>query len=262
MTLLPVHIIGGLIGIAAGYVALSALKGASLHRKSGMVFVYAMLIMSASGAMMAMLKLNRGNVMGGALTFYMVATALLTIRPRVRRVAWMDLAALLLGLSVGIAAFTFGVSALHSATGKLDGYPPPLNFIFGTIALLSAAGDTRMLLAGGLQGAPRIARHLWRMCFALFIAAASFFLVTKRPIGLIRGLLRMLGLAGQFPQALRIPALFAVPVVVPLLAMLYWLWRVRIRRTFRGVVGVGVSAPKAHLRQRERHTAVLTFCGS
>lgn len=238
MTMLPVHIIGGLIGIASGFVALSALKGATLHRKSGMIFVPAMLIMSASGAVMAMLKLNRGNVMGGALTFYLVTTALLTVRPRVKRVEWMDLAAMLFALAVGIAGFTFGLRALHSATGMLDGYPPPPYFIFGTIALLSAAGDIRMMLAGGLQGPPRIARHLWRMCVALFIAAASFFLVTKRPIGLIRGLLRMLGLAGQFPQALRIPALFAIPVVVPLLAMLYWLWRVRIRKTFLGIVGV------------------------
>ena len=241
MTLLPVHIIGGLVGIASGYVALSATKGATLHRKSGMVFVYAMLTMSASGAVMAMLKLNRGNVMGGAVTFYLVATALLTVLPRAKRVEWMDLAAMLFALAVGIAGFTFGLRALHSATGKFDGYPPPPYFIFGIIALLSAAGDTRMIVAGGLQGAPRIARHLWRMCGALFIAAASFFLVTNRPIGLIRGLLRMLGLAGTFPRALRIPALLAIPVVVPFLAMLYWLWRVRIRRTFRGVVGVSAS---------------------
>ena len=118
---------------------------------------------------------------------------------------------------------------MRSATGKLDGYPPPLFFMFGTIALLAVAGDLRMMRAGGLQGSRRIARHLWRMCFALFIAAGSFFLVTKRPIGLIRGLLRILGLAGHFPQALRIPSLFIIPAVLPILAMVYWLWRVRVR---------------------------------
>ena len=105
MTLLPVHIIGGLIGIATGYVALSAAKGGTLHRKSGMIFVYAMLIMSSTGALMAALKLNRGNVMGGSLTFYMVTTAVLTVQPRVRKTEWMERAALLIGLAVWIAAY-------------------------------------------------------------------------------------------------------------------------------------------------------------
>jgi hypothetical protein len=40
--------------------------------------------------------------------------------------------------------------------------------------LLAAAGDLRMLLRGGLFGAQRIARHLWRMCFGLFIARDLF----------------------------------------------------------------------------------------
>ena len=230
MTLLPVHVIGGLIGIAAGYVALSALKGAALHRRSGLVFAYATLIMSGTGAFMAMLMRNRGNVLGGALTFYLVTTGQLTVWSRTRRVEWLDRAAVVLALTLGIAGFSFGLAAQRSSTGLLGGYPPPLYFIFGSIALLSAAGDIRMLLAGGLQGRPRMARHLWRMCFALFIAAGSFFLVTKRPIALLRGLLQLIGLAGTFPQALRIPALFAVPVVIPILAMLYWLLRIRIRK--------------------------------
>lgn len=50
MTLLPVHITAGLTAIVAGFVALSALKGGTLHRKGGIIFVYAMMIMSASGA--------------------------------------------------------------------------------------------------------------------------------------------------------------------------------------------------------------------
>jgi len=31
--------------------------------------------------------------------------------------------------------------------------------------LLAAAGDIRMLVRGGVFGAKRIVRHLWRMCF-------------------------------------------------------------------------------------------------
>ena len=80
MALLPVHIVAGATAIIAGFVALFARKGADLHRRSGMVFVFAMLTMAGSGAVMAALQPNRGNVMGGLLTFYMVSTAILTTR--------------------------------------------------------------------------------------------------------------------------------------------------------------------------------------
>ena len=53
MTLIPLHVTGGVTGILSGLVALYALKGARLHRKSGTIFVYAMLLMSLSGAVMA-----------------------------------------------------------------------------------------------------------------------------------------------------------------------------------------------------------------
>ena len=56
MRLLPIHIIAGAMGLASGAVALHARKGAMLHGESGMTFVYATLVMSAS---------DRGPVMAG-----------------------------------------------------------------------------------------------------------------------------------------------------------------------------------------------------
>ena len=80
MTLLPVHIAAGSLGILAGYVALFARKGARVHLKAGVIFVAAMLVMASSGTVMATIKLNGGNIMGGAVAIYMVTTGLLTIR--------------------------------------------------------------------------------------------------------------------------------------------------------------------------------------
>jgi hypothetical protein len=37
------------------------------------------------------------------------------------------------------------------------------------------------------------------------------------------------------PGALRIPALLAVAVLLPIAVMLLWLWRIRVRRTFAGM---------------------------
>ena len=54
--ILLVHILAGGLGLVAGAVALSAAKGARLHRKSGILFVYAMITMSLSGAVIAALR--------------------------------------------------------------------------------------------------------------------------------------------------------------------------------------------------------------
>lgn len=108
---------------------------------------------------------------------------------------------------------------------------PAFPFVmFGVAGLLASVGDVRMLRTGPLRGAFRLARHLWRMCFALFIAAISFFI----------------GQAQVFPEPIRNRALLALPVLAVLVTMFYWLWRVRVKRSLRGIVGV--SAPEAELR--------------
>ena len=77
--------------------------------------------------------------------------------------------------------------------------------------------------SGALRGTARIARHLWRMAFALLIAAMSFFL----------------GQAKVIPKPIRIPGLLALPVLAVLVTMLYWMWRVRLRRSLQGMVRIG-----------------------
>jgi uncharacterized membrane protein len=220
MVLLPIHIIAGLTAIVAGFVALYATKGAKLHRKLGMIFVYSMVILGLTGAVIALLKLDVGTALGGVLAFYLVITGLVTFTRSAAGVQWIDCGAALLAWTLGLTYATFGLQALYSVTGRKYGYPPPLYFIFGAITLLAAIGDVRMLVSG-IQGARRIARHLWRMCFAMFIATGSFFL----------------GQAKVFPKPLRIMPLLSIPVLVVIVMMLYWLWRVRIRKSVRGIVG-------------------------
>jgi uncharacterized membrane protein len=220
--MLLVHIVAGGLGIVAGFVALYAAKGATLHRKSGMLFVYAMVTMSVLAAVIAAFEGVETSVTGGLLTAYLVVTALTTVRPPGAGWRWLAPGGMLVALAVGLANVTWGLEALASGERMRQGVPTPMFFIFGAVALSAGLSDVRILRSGGLQGAARLARHLWRMCFAVFIAAASFFL----------------GQADKFPEPLRIPALLAIPVLTPLLAMLYWLWRVRIKKTFRAIVGV------------------------
>ena len=57
------------------------------------------------------------------------------------------------------------------------------------------------------------------MCFALFIAAGSFFSICAR-------------VAKILPEPFTTPAMRVLPVALVFVAMFYWLWRVRGRRTF------------------------------
>ena len=217
LTLL-IHIVAGGLGIISGFVALYSAKGAALHRKSGMVFVYTMLTMCTGGVLIAAARSTAPavNIPAGLLTAYLVVTALITVRPPVRGRRWLDVGAMLVALAVGLTSLMFGFEAIANG-GRRNGMPAFPFFLFGVVGVLASALDLRMIRAGGLQGASRLARHLWRMCFALFIAAMSFFL----------------GQADVIPEPLRIRPLLALPVLAVIVTMFYWLRRVRVRRTDR-----------------------------
>ena len=59
-TILPVHILAGTLALVFGYIALSATKGATLHRRSGIFFVAAMVTLSLTGALIAVLNGSPG----------------------------------------------------------------------------------------------------------------------------------------------------------------------------------------------------------
>ena len=219
--MLMLHITAGGLGLVSGFVALFAGKGAGLHHRSGLVFVYAMATMGISGAVMAALTGVETSVIAGSLTAYLVVTALTAVRPPTAGTRRLDLAATLVGVSTGLASIAFGLQSLSRGEAVRDEMPVPMLFVIGAIALLGSATDVRVMRAGGLRGGARLARHLWRMCLALFIAAGSFF-----------G-----GQADRVPEALRTPLLLTLPVLAPLAVMVYWLWRVRIRPKLRGRVG-------------------------
>src|SRR5258705_7873401 len=78
---LVVHITAGALGLISGYVALYAAKGGTVHRKGGMVFVYAMVTMAVFGAVIAMAEGERATLIAACLAAYLVITGLSTLRP-------------------------------------------------------------------------------------------------------------------------------------------------------------------------------------
>ncbi|MGQ0385257.1 MAG: hypothetical protein ACT4UP_11340 [Gammaproteobacteria bacterium] len=213
--MVELHIVAGLLSLLAGGVALFSLKGSPLHRKSGIVFVVAMLALTASAAIIARFMIpNRVNVVAALATAYLVSTSLLTVRYRVAEMRWLIAAFAVLALVVGLRALSLGIEALGRPDGLVDQVPATPLFLFAAVGIGGALLDMRMLRAGAIEGAPRLVRHLWRMGFALWTATTSFFL----------------GQAKVFPDAVRKPYLLMIPVLVVALTLIYWLARVTIRK--------------------------------
>ena len=214
---LAVHIAAGVLAVLAGYVAIFAAKGAGLHRRSGMLFVWAMLVLGVSASVVAIARDLPGSRLGGPLAAYFAITALTAVRPIDRR---LDIAILVVPLIVSLGSIAPVANALAQGKWTLNGVPIGMIVFLASVSLLAVISDVRLLRGRVLTGSRRIARHLWRMCFAFWIATGSFFL----------------GQMDEFPVWLQNAALMSIPALLPLVLMLYWLWRVRLRGALAGLV--------------------------
>ena len=183
---LVIHVVAGTLGIIVGFVALFAAKGAAVHRTGGTVFVYAIVTMALLGAMIAAVRgVGPGaNVPVGFLTAYQAFNGFTTVRPPSAGSRWLDLGLMLVALVVAATLVSFGFVALASPKRMLYGIPMVPFFILGSVGLLAGVGDLRMIRSGGvkaIRGAPRLARHLWRMSGALLIASLSFPKLVPKP---------------------------------------------------------------------------------
>lgn len=219
IVVLALHIGCGLIGIVAGFASLAVRKGQRLHRLFGTVFFGAMLIMAAMASSLAILINQKGNIVGGVLTFYLVLTAWAAARQKTAGVGRLDMAAVMIPIGVAAGLVAWGRQAAESPTGQLDGMPSAPYFVMALLAALFAVLDVKVIRQGGVAGQPRIARHLWRMCVALFFAAASFFLGQQRVM----------------PAWMHGSPLLFVPALTPLVAMAGWLMRPRFVRAWRAI---------------------------
>ena len=222
LPLIYVHITAGIIAIIAGSVAVTAKKGERLHRVVGTVFVFAMVVLAAMATYLAtsLLGALRGqmaNVAGGIFALYFVSTAWMTVRRKEGTTGVFEKIALVVILGTMATFMFWGVQAAASPKGTLDGYSAEFYYVVGGLALFVAVLDLKVILQGGISGAPRIARHLWRMCFAFFVATGSFFIGQQKVMPVwMHGAwyLYVLGLA-------------------PLAFMVFWLIRVRFTNWFK-----------------------------
>jgi hypothetical protein len=214
-----VHIGGGTIGLISGTIAIFARKGAYLHRTAGTVFFVSMLVMATFAIVLAVAIPGQiVNLFIGTFAFYLVATAWLTVRRKEGTVGLAEKIALLVIvclcapfaiLSVQLAA---GLAPLFKSAVPLKGPVLIALYSFTVVIAIAAIADARVVIAGGISGPRRIARHLWRMCLGLTLAAGSAF---------TNGLPRLL------PGPMHVTPIFFLPQFVPLALLIFWMIRVR-----------------------------------
>ncbi len=212
------HIAMGTIAVLAGAGALFARKGSRVHRGIGNVFFISMMIMAGASIYLALVLPMAISILVGVFTIYLVATSWMAARRQDERVNPFHYVALVIALGVAAGGVFFGLEAQNSPDGLKDGLPAFPHYFFAGLALLAAAGDAVMIARRGISGKQRIARHLWRMCFAYFIAAGSLFTGPG---------------ASAFPKAIQDTGLLAAPEPIILIVMLFWLVRVLATKWYK-----------------------------
>ena len=207
---LILHVAAGCAAILAGAAALSVGKGERLHRKFGTMFFVAMLVMAVFATVLSILR-QPGTILGSIFVLYLVASAWVTAKRPEGTLGRFEKGAFAVVAACAAGELILGLLATRSPNGRFLGYPFPLYFVLGSIVMLAAIGDLRMIMRGGISGAARIARHLWRMCFALFFATGSFFIGQQKVM----------------PAFMHGSPVLVVLGMAPLVFMFFWLWRVR-----------------------------------
>ena len=159
--MLVFHIIAGSFVLLFGILALSAPKISNIHKWFGRMFLLSVLMMAASALFLS------DDPTIPITSIYFSATSWATVLRPEKKIKKKKKIAFIV---IVILTTRYFVVALSTGSSFMS----TMFFIFGSISLLAALLDLNMILRGGLSGAQRIARHLWRMIYALSGAVLSF----------------------------------------------------------------------------------------
>ena len=169
-----------------------------------------MLVLGVTATVLARLNEDPDSGTGGLLTCYFVATSWVTARRHDGTTGTFEIVACAVALGTAATMAWVGLTAVAPPTPAGSG---PV-FALAAVSLLAGLGDLRAILRKRLSSNERISRHLWRMCFAFFIATGSFFL----------------GQQDVMPEAVRGSPVLFVLAFAPFAVMIFWLMRIRLAR--------------------------------
>jgi hypothetical protein len=204
-----IHTPAGTLVLVTTFVAMFAKKGSALHRKAGSCFTVSMMVMLVSGIAAAYLKNSIDDMMLGAIVMYTVFTAWLTVHHKKNETGLLEVIALIWVVGFAITAFAISMGWQEVAA-------PFAYLIWGGLALLYALGDIRNLYHSGLSGTQRIIRHVSRIGFSIVWAALAF---TDK-------IVKMMGANLKSMQEEQLLLIVAIPVMLMLITILYWITRI------------------------------------
>ncbi len=221
---LVLHIGGGSAALLSGFGALAVRKGSARHVWLGKVFAGSMMVMAGAAVAMAALLLGRRpmetvNLAAGLFAGYLVFTGWMTVRRGQKPTGAGARVALIAVVAIAALSLCWALLAATSPLGKFDGYRPVFYYVFAGFAGFAAALDLKVMRQGGVAGAARIARHLWRMCAGLLFASGSFFLGQQKIM----------------PAWLKGSPVLTAIALLPLAALAFWMLRIRIGNRFKRV---------------------------
>ena len=210
--LMWIHIAGGSLALVSGAAAVAARKGSPLHASAGTWFFASMLVLGVTASILEPYRSPPGSPIGGIMVCYFVATSWFAARRRDGTTGKFELLACATALTMGTLMIWGGLTG----AGTTPAGTGPV-FVLGGICLLAGLLDLNAFLRRKLTAAQRLSRHLWRMCFAFFIATGSFFL----------------GQQDVMPQAVRGSPILFLLAFAPFAVMAFWLARLRLAKSFR-----------------------------
>jgi len=217
LLLIIIHTVAGSIAILSGFAALSLTKSSKSHRTVGNIFVLMIIFLGLTGVYIAYSRSIMISFVNGIFLCYFVSTAWMSVKRKAGTIGKFEWCAFFVALTIVGMLINFGLEASQNPNGKLDGFGSQVFYFFATVAAVAALLDLKMIINQGVTAHHRIIRHLWRMCFPMFMATAAFFL----------------GQAKLLPEPVRKIEYLATPVVIVLLSMVYWIFRVLYSQNYK-----------------------------
>lgn len=218
------HTIIGTIATIFGALGLFTKKGSKLHRKAGNWFFYTMFAMAFQGAILAFVIDQTITAMAGIFCCYLIASSWMTVKTPPGKLTKFDYVSPIFAAMVMLVCGWLMLQAMNAPDGKAAGFGAPEYGFFAIAALLSLSFDIKLLVQKGINGGQRLARHLWRMCFAFYIALGS---------AIFRS-------AHLFPEAIRESGYLELPTLLIVIVMLFYLGKL----AFQGIKRKRLMAAK------------------
>ncbi len=135
--LLVIHIFAGTIALVVAPAAMVTAKGGRWHARWGFTYLWATVVIAATGAVMSFIHASLFLLMIAVFSFYLVFSGYRVLHRKKpgQRATWFDQAVTLAMIATGVALIGYGIYGLQSSS---FGVVP---IVFGGIALLLSARE-------------------------------------------------------------------------------------------------------------------------